>query len=177
MLKTLTYKQRNRLLLPGVIVLLWLSYQYAISNTMELYGQVSKLESQMANNSPDKLARLKNKLKKLNSKMSNYKFDDTRDKEYILGITSDFCAKNKLTLSEFPEANIVEDETSSLETLTITAQGNYIGLLKLLDFLEHQNKIGRISSVQFYTQFDHKNQLSRLYSKIYIQNIRLKENK
>ena len=82
-----------------------------------------------------------------------------------------------MTLSEFPEANIVEDETNKLETLTITAQGSFIDLLKLLHFLEHQNQVGRISAVQFYTQFDHKNQLSRLYSKIYIQNIWLKENK
>ena len=89
----------------------------------------------------------------------------------------DFCAKNKLTLSEFPEANIIEDENNRLETLTISAQGTYIGLLKLLHFLEHQNQVGRISSVHYYSQFDHKNQITRLFAKIYIQNIRLKNDK
>lgn len=177
MLNSLTYKQRNTLLIPVVIILLWVSYRYAILNTITLYSQVSTLENQMANHSPEKLVRLKSKLKKLNNKLNNYKFDDKRDKEFILGITSDFCAKNKLTLSEFPEANIIEDETNRLETLTISAQGTYIGLLKLLHFLEHQNQVGRISSVHYYSQFDHKNQITRLFAKIYIQNIRLKVDK
>ena len=177
MLDSLTYKQRNTLLIPVVIILLWVSYKFAIANTIELYKNASTLEHQLLENSPEKLAKLKVKLKKLNHKLDNYKFDDIRDKEYILGITSEFCSKNKLTLSEFPESNISEEGENQIETLTITAQGAFVSLLKLLHFLEHQNQVGRISSVQFSTQFDHKNQITRLYAKFYIQNIRLKENK
>ena len=175
MLDSLTYKQRNLLLVPLVLILLWASYHFALSKTIELFVQVSQLEHQMEASSPQRLAKLKLKLRKLNAQMNNYKFDDTRNKEFILGITSEFCSRNKITLSEFPEAAIVESESNTLETLTITAQGTFKGLLQLLHFLEHQHSVGRICAVKYYTQYDHKNQFTRLYAKIYIQNIRTKE--
>jgi len=174
--KSISYKHRNYLLIPTFIVMLWVSYNFAISNTIDVFNQNTTLENQLSvgNNGPEKLAKLKQKLANYNEKLENYRFDDQRDKEFILGLASQFCATHRLTLSEFPASIITDEGDNKLETLTITAQGDYVNLLKLLHFLEHDKKVGRISGADFYTKLDHKTRLNKLYLKVFIQNIRIK---
>ena len=172
----MTFKQRNTYLFIGAILFGVLSYFFAFKKTFELANNVSIInnEIQNASSAPERIRMLQKNLQTLDSKMQRYLFDSTHHQEFIMGLVTRFCSVNKLILKEFPQLSVKEETDIFLETTTITVQGAFIDLCKLIYYFEQKAKIGRISSVRYEAGMDYKTRKKTLTATIFLQNIRKK---
>lgn len=77
-------------------------------------------------------------------------------------------------LRDFPEEGITTRGGYLIETNKILAEGDFGDLLRLVNHIEYNSNIGKISSVNFYVYKDHKIQKDILLAGIYIQNLSIK---
>ena len=146
---------------------------FAISKSIELYHNNGSLEEKLAKalTADKEIIRLENEVSILNQQLSEYTIDSLKNKEFIFEALAEFCKSSNIQLREFPVEGVVNKGNYIIETNKIVAEGQYNDLLKLLHFIEFKQKIGRISSVSFYTLRDHKKGKDILLMNIYIQTI------
>jgi hypothetical protein len=171
-----SYKQKNKYLLIGGVIFAVIIYMLAIRPTIDAYQQKKVLEQKLvqAKSAPQRMAGLETRLAFINSKVSSYLIDSTRNQEDILHAVSTFCQKNNLTLNEFPVTTYEEQTDFTIETNVVVAEGSFSNLVRLVYELEHKNKVGKVNSVKFISSMDTKRKKNVLNLIIYLQNIRIK---
>ena len=171
---SITYRQKNKFLLGGAVLLLLICYLFAFRNTIDLYQSNNAAEEKLEalKTAPQQIAALNKKLGFLNSRVKQYVRDDNFDQEDILVSISDFCKQNRLKIVEFPKSERKQKEDIVIETFHFTVEGNYVNLVKLIYDIEVVNKIGRIASLNFETQVDRRSKVKRLLVSVYLQNLR-----
>lgn len=161
--------------LPHLIVVVTLIavYQFGISKTINLYNENQELEQRLnkALTADEEILKLNNEVRYLKKQLSEYTIDSVKNKEFIFHALAEFCKSTHVQLREFPVESVANKENYIIETNKIVAEGQYGDLLKLLHFIEFKGKIGRVSSVSFYTLRDHKKQKDILLMNIYIQTL------
>jgi hypothetical protein len=177
--KNLTYKQKNRYLLIASILFLLFAYNFVIRKTVDLYFVNQSLHTKITDglNAPERKRDLENRLDQFNNSLNKYLTDSISKRENILSIVSEFCHKNQLILKEFPEPILHYDKDFEIETNIVIAEGGYINLLKLVYELEQNQSIARPTSVNFEKKFDHKRKKEVLTLTMYLQNIRMTNEK
>lgn len=170
MKKKLTWKQKNRLLLTGSIIMLWAVYAFAISNTLDARSECRNLEQQLdsAADAPARLAQLHEELLELETITGK----DTANAfhEHLLGIVTQYCRENDLMLRGFAQPVRYRQQEWTIETHPVLVEGPYIALLQLVHRLE-QEKTGKVVSVDFHSKRDNKTKALSLLVTIYVQNI------
>lgn len=170
-LKKISWKQKNKLLLAGGIVLLWIVYSFALSNTVALRKDCNMLQQQLdsASGAPSRLLTLQLELQELEEMTSN---NDTSTvlHERLLGIVAAYCQQNNCVLRDFAAPVCYRQQEWLIETHPIVVEGTFVHLLKLVHELE-QEKVGKIVSVDFQSKRDNKTQAVSLTATIYVQNI------
>jgi Tfp pilus assembly protein PilO len=174
MLKELSYKSKFHLALAGFALLLITIYFLNIKKTVELRQTYSQLNNEYltSQNTPIVLKNLKNKLVELNHILgSNYECSELP--EELIKFSNLFSTNSNVTLVELTETKTFEKENMNFCTLSIILSGTYSDLVKYIYNLETKDKIGRISSVYFYTK-KKRNRNKELLVEIFIQNIEIR---
>jgi hypothetical protein len=171
MWKKLSWKQKNRLLLIGGIVLLWTVYSFAISNTIEVRSQCVVLQQQIdsASDAPVRLAALQQEFQQLETITNSNDTSNTLH-ERLLAVVTGYCQQNNSVLRDFASPVCYHQQEWLIETHPIMVEGTYVNLLKLVHKLELE-KIGKVVSVDFHAKRDNKTQTIALLATIYVQNI------
>lgn len=150
MLAKLSYKQKNKLLIPLVVVGLILAWVLAFSNTFNAFllhrtlVEQSKVATDLSFN-PKYLLRKQEALSQI---LKGYKVD--KDWTDVLWLRSshlaasqnvglDYTLTKPLTETDSTKAGIVQ---------SLYFYGNYRQLVKLMDTLEKSPRIGKISAIQ-----------------------------
>lgn len=169
----LILKYKSALILLLLIVLI---YQFAISKTIDEYAISKELEQQLnkASTSEESIRALEIEKNTIKTKLDKFSSDSIKNKEYIFHLLAEFCKGKKIRLRDFPEEGIAQKGGYLVETNKIVAEGEYGNLLQLINHIEYDSNIGKISSVNFYVYKDHKIQKDVLLVGIYIQNLSLK---
>lgn len=172
-----TYRQKNKILLVGALLLLIVCYIFAIGETVELYSNNSKASQKLESlkNAPQQIVELNKRLVFLNSRVKQYVRDDDFEQEDILVAISDFCKGHRLKIVEFPKSTLKQNDDIVIETFNFTVEGNFTNLVKLIYDIEVVQKIGRIASLDFETQMDRRTKVKRLTVRIFLQNLRNNE--
>lgn len=173
MLRDLTYRKKNKLLLIAGGVLAVLTYVLAISNTVDACILANDYESQAAHaaSAPLKAAELERQLADMESMLSvQSKEEDIQQR--LLGIVSAYCQSNGTVLREFPQTMHSEEKEFRVETNVFTVEGTFTELLKLVYRLEQEEKLGKVSSVKYFMKKDPKTKTAALNAVIYLQNIK-----
>jgi hypothetical protein len=154
-------------------VILLVVYQFGVSNTVDLYFENKELSNRLnkALTADEEIIKLDNEAHYLKKQLSEYTVDSLKNKEFIFQALAEFCKEAHIQLREFPVENVSDKGDYIIETNKIVAEGQFGDLLKLLYFIEYKGKIGRVSSVSFYTVHDHKKQKDILLINIYIQTL------
>ncbi len=175
MWKKASWKQKNKLLLIGGLVLLWTVYSFALSNTIVAHEQCVILQQQLdsASDAPARLAHLEKEFKDLET-ITNSSDTSATLHEQLLGIVTNYCEENDLVLRDFASPVRYRQQEWLVETHPIHVEGAYVNLLKLVHKLE-QAKTGKIVSVDFHSKRDNKTQQLSLIAIIYVQNITREE--
>lgn len=175
MIKRLTYRQKNYLLLFGCLVLGWAIYQLSISKTLEEVRSYNQLMAQIevGNSAHSMIFDYKKKLKFYEDHLGSFETDSMHNHEHVLVAVSHYCQRHNLTVESFP-SELVEDYSDfNLHTHKIEVRGNFKELLHLIYHLERVEKLGRIASLELEKKLDKKTKRTILTASIYIQNTAL----
>jgi len=170
----MTSRQKNIALLIGFLLVILLSYLFAIRNTLEAKSKLTALqiEKKLFNSSENKLNYLNqhnnylDSILKLNEIYANVSFQQT-----ILNKISKYTEENKLKISSFNIPHIFKENQKKLTTYTLEVQGNFIPLLKFLNYFENQ-RLGTIVSVNFMKKKNYRRNRNYLTVKIYLQKLK-----
>ena len=156
-----------------IIAVLIAVYQFGISKTVSLYFENQALEENLnkALTADEEILKLNKEVGYLKNQLSEYTVDSIKNKEFIFHALAEFCKNTHVQLREFPVESVSNKNDYIIETNKIVAEGQYEDLLKLLHYIEYKGKIGRVSSVSFYSVRDHKKQKDILLMNIYIQTL------
>jgi hypothetical protein len=174
MIDKLSEKYKFYLLVAGFMISLILCYQVALKGTLQSIKNCRNMKekARLATQMPQKVANLRNELTGINRQY----FDDIRSQndahEVILEKLSQLSSKYSTTVTGYPERHVYQTTFVQAETHTAVLRGGFINLLHVLHEIEVNERVGRIASVEYYTETDYKTKITNLYSRIYIQNFR-----
>jgi hypothetical protein len=168
-----TYKNKNRLLLIGSVLFLYIAWTSAFGKTFKLKNECIKLEEQMklAVDIPEKSAQLKKEIARM-EQLTGLSKKIENPQQALLDIASSYCNKNNTVLREFPKTINSKQNNLEVETNVFVVEGPFIKLLNLAYLLEQKNKIGKVASVNYISKVDQKTQRTILTATIYLQNIK-----
>lgn len=166
-------KRQFQIMLIGIILLFLFAYQFSFKRTIELIDTYQSGLSTMskAANAPEKIANYKSQINLLEAslKTTNY------DRETLFDAIHLFCVDKNLSLSNFlPEQKKTQGELE-LITSPIEVSGGYFEIVQLAYFIEQEEKLGHIASIDFEKKKNLKTKKEKLIASIYLQNVFPKE--
>ncbi|WP_046758575.1 hypothetical protein [Kordia jejudonensis] len=162
---------KNRLLVGGFIVLLFICYKFAVANTIALKQEYDKLSTQEAlfNNIPKQIAILKKKEQYYDSLLTAYKIGGTSIQNNILNTVTSFSNKHNLKITSFSEPHTILEKSLRTNTYTFTVQGHFNSILQLIYTLEQKTKYGEVISVSYEKKKNYRTGTSYLQATILLQ--------
>lgn len=174
MLKNLSYKKKNKLLIAVALLIFYLVYALAIKKTIASYDEYNKAENQieLAINAPKMAAQLENQLLQMDSKIGKQNKNGQNTEQALLELITNYCQNNHSILREFPETTMAQRGNLFIETNLFVIEGNFSSLINLVYLLEQKNKLGKIASVRYQLKKDFKTKEMALTAAIYLQNVK-----
>lgn len=162
---------KNRLLILGFIVVLFLCYKFAFANTFELrseYNQLSK-EQLIFKNTPKQLALLKKKEQYYDSLLTKYKIGGTSLQNNLLNTVTSFSKENNVKVVDFIEPHKFAENSLEINTYAFTVEGHFNAILQLIYTLEQRTKYGEVVSVVFEKKKNYRRNTFYLQARIILQ--------
>lgn len=173
-LRNLSWKQKNHLLLVGLLLGCWIVYSFAVENTLEAKTTCEQMQIQIdsAAGAPERIAELKKELLRLDALTGSSETlnSDSAIHEQLLDLVTEYCQTNDLTLREFLIPIQYHQQEWLVETHPFTVEGNFVAIVQLLDHLR-KNVSGKIVSADIHSKKDNKTKTVSLLVTIYVQNI------
>ena len=146
----MTNKTKNILLVAGFIIILILSYQLAIINTLNLKKEYNELKKEevLFKNTPQQLSLLKQKQKYYDSLLTKYQIQGGSIQNNLLKTINSF-SNNKLKVVSFLEPHKSKNNDLTIKTYQFTIEGDYNSILELIHHLEQKTKFGEILNLHF----------------------------
>ena len=147
----MTGKTKNILLLIGFLLVLLLSYNFAISNTIGLKKEYNDLKQQelLFENIPKQLSVLKQKEKYYDSLLTKYQVNGSSIQNSLLKTINITAESNNLKVISFLEPHIFKTNNITHKTYQFTLEGDYNSILQLIHKLEQETKFGEIINLHF----------------------------
>ncbi|MBI4646425.1 MAG: hypothetical protein HY738_07485 [Bacteroidia bacterium] len=173
MIKNISYKKKVQWSLIGFIIFIIIVYSVSIRRTITLRNECADYEKQLhlAQNAPQLIAILEQKLAELNCSVASSVADGANFQQILLDKVGKYCQDNAIVLKEFPGTHKYREQDYEVETNIIIVEGPFIKLLWLEYTLEHEFTAGRVASTKFYSEKDYKTNKIRLFASICFQNI------
>jgi hypothetical protein len=151
-------------------------YFLSFRKTVQLTSQNKVLGKKMAEYERNKsmVIELDKRINLIESSLSPYYSDSIKIRSKILGVLSSFCNQNNLKICDFPYINPVLNNEIIILTNVATVSGSFKNILRLTHYLEHDLKIARITSINYYLVKGIQDKQKTLQADIYLQNIQRK---
>lgn len=170
MFKQMSYRKKNRLLLAFFIVLAWISYSFAIKETIDVYSVVYAEKTSDLNAINSKIARIEQELMEMDLSARKSK-DAGGTRQELFALINRLCVDHSLTISDIPQTTVEDQHGYILETNMFSLKGNFRNMLFLVHHLEQKEKLANISSVKYALTSDHRSQQKSLVATITLQNL------
>lgn len=159
-----------------MVILIWLSYHFSFSKTIDLWKECNRLEQQQAviENIPEQLPRLTEEIEKLENILGNSGGEDFST--LILEQIDLLCLKNDVRLNEIPEKHLFQGENLVVKTLNIHLQGGFSNQLQIISEMEKGEIKARIRSLRLQAITNQATGERKLESTVYLQSIKLLPN-
>ena len=144
-------KSKIGLLLFGTLVLLFASYQFAISKTFSLKKEYDILKREMGNfqNFEADLIRLNQKDVSLDSVLTKLSLNNLSVENSLIRFLDIQSKEFNTTIVDFNPTHEISLENGVLSTYNFKLQGSYTDLLKVLHKLETESQFGELAHVSF----------------------------
>lgn len=169
----LSYNQKLKLLAAAAILLLYISFQYAIKKTWSVYKEYQENYSnaQQSDSYINLIPAVKQQEKKMADMIRNNTSDTINTPKETLAFITAFCKQNRLKLIEYQPAQLAENSSFNIATRQVSVEGSYSNLLKLLYQIENSQLYGRLCSASFKSVEDPQTQNITLTCTFYLQNL------
>ena len=169
-------KQKFRIIAAVIVALIWMSYHFSFSRTIDLWKECKRLEQQQAfiKEIPEQLPALTEKVQQLEKILGNSGSEDFSTS--ILEQVNMLCQKNNVRLKEMPEKHVFDGENLIVETLFINLQGNFSDQLLLISDLEKKENNARLRSLRLQAIINQATGERKLQSTLFLQSIKLISN-
>lgn len=168
-----TYREKLMLFLAILTFIGVLGYQRSIRGSFEIQKECTRLESEIKKTEAliDQLPilqRIYQEGKKLENSEGN---EDQSLQQNVLDVISSSIEENEIGLASFDALHSYEENKYIIKTQGFTLKGDYKTSLRLLERMESQFDLSRISSVDYYTEKNINSHKKELYAKVYLQKI------
>jgi hypothetical protein len=172
MLKKLNYKNKIIVLGLAALVLFYLIFKLAVSETIGLHSKLSDLETKMATieNAPKEIESIQAKLNNFASILGK-SIDTTYRNEPFLEFLSVVCKENNTTLADYIAPHVFNQGDFFIETRTAVIEGKFINLVSTLFAIEKKYMRGKTTSACYQVKEDFRTKQRRLYLTVMIQSI------
>jgi hypothetical protein len=145
----------------------------AIGETLLLRANFKENEVNIENTAdvPQKLSIIKKDISKWDIMIGGISEVENKQ-QAILNELSSYCINKRLTVREIPKSHTIEENDFLVETDFATIEGNYFGLLNLLNEFEKKPGLGKIVSAELKTNNDNYSHKKYLTLTIYFQNFK-----
>lgn len=164
-------KTKNILLISGFLILLILSYNFAISNTIKLKKEHNTLKQQelFFENTPKQLSLLHQKQKYYDSLLNKYQINGSSIQNNFLKTINSFAETNDLKVINFIKPHTFNQNEITVKTYSFTLEGTYNNIVKLIHKLEQETKFGEIINFHFEKKKNFKTGYSYLQAHILLK--------
>ena len=167
----MNFKQKNRWLLLGTVLLLLVAYWFSFRKTIEARQQNKTLtqQQQQIQSANFTIQQLQKQLAK--TKVNESRVLGTFNQTVLFEKVSQFCESNQLDILTFDEPKIVLTDDYEVTTNYIEVEGSFKSITELVYELEQQLKLGRMASVHYELEYNRKVKRDFLVGQLYVQNI------
>ncbi len=164
--------RKNKLLLLGLIVMLYICYAFAFSNTIGYYTEYrAKNElAENAVNTPALLQQLTIREKQLDTILNQYSIaeGESFQNELLKKITS-LSSRYNLKITDFKEPHIFISNDIKTSSYIFTLEGSYNGMLLLINDVENDITLGAVKHISFIKHRNYRNNTDYLTGEIILQ--------
>ena len=161
------------LLILGFLILILLSYRFAVSKTLESRVYLNNIQTQeiQFSNIPSQLKQLRIQNNYYDSILTVKKINrlDGFETNLLNKITT-ISKRLDLEITKFNEPHTVNIENSEIKTFNLSVIGAYSSVLDLIYQLEQHYKLGKVMSVDFKKKKHRKTYKEYLECTMYLQN-------
>lgn len=164
--------KKNKLLIAGLILGLYIGYTYAISNTLLYYRKYKEQQNLLAINSndPTLLKKLVYKEKQLDSLLLEYgHHKEGSFQNLLLQELSSISKSNSLRIIDFQEPHIVSGNDITTSSYIFSLEGSFNGILLLLNTIENNPSLGVVKHINFSKKTNYKTNTDYLTAEIILQ--------
>jgi hypothetical protein len=164
--------RKNKLLLFGFLVALYICYSFAISNTITYYKEYHyKNEMITDNTSSPKLAhQLRQKEKQLDQMLFHYNITASESfQNDLLKQLNTYSDYYHLKIIDFKEPHITTEKGFVTTSYIFSLEGSFNGCLALLNKIENNPNLGSIKHLNFTKKKNFKTNINQLSVEVILQ--------
>lgn len=138
--------RKNKLLILGLILSLYLCYSLAIDKTIEYYKQYKDQKELISttNNNPKLLFNLLLKEKQIDQWLSKNDYVSTAYQNELLKELNAYCSLHNLKIVDFKEPHKVIEKKSEINNYSFSVEGSFNTVLGLINKIENNPGLGFI---------------------------------
>ncbi len=165
---------KNKLLLLGILLLLFASYQLAINKTVMLKGEHQRLGDQVVQfkDIPQKLSILTQKDRHYDSILGKMDLVDTSIQNNLLRTINQEASKNAIKVMDFNQPHIYQMGENNLHTFSFKLNGDFTNILKVIHTIEQKGNFGEIVHVDFEKKKNYKTNRYSLGATVFVQQVK-----
>ncbi|WP_163408507.1 general secretion pathway protein [Flavobacterium ajazii] len=164
--------KRNKLLVAGFCVVLYVCYSFAISNTLQYYNEYKTKQKEIAADSdmPKLVAQLVQKEKQLDQVLANYdvNISESFQNDLLKQLTS-YSDSYHLKIVDFKEPHIASQKGFTTTSYTFSLEGSFNGCLAVLNKVENNPMLGNIKHLNFNKKRNYKTNTDQLFVEVIMQ--------
>lgn len=164
--------RKNKLLLIGFLIALYICYTFAFSNTISFYKEYhSKKDMITDNNSTPILSQqLHQKEKQLDLLLSHYKITVSESfQNDLLKQLTIYSDSLSLKIIDFKEPHILSEKGYTTTSYIFSLEGSFNGSLALLNKIENNPTLGSIKHLNFTKKRNYKTNVDQLFVEVIMQ--------
>lgn len=164
--------KKNKLLLVGFLLVLYICYSFAISNTINYYKEYKAKQDQIAadSNMPKLVGQLIQKEKQLDQALSLYdvNISESFQNDLLKQLTS-YSDSYKLKIVDFQEPHSVLQKGFTVTSYIFSLEGSFNGCLAVLNKVENNPALGVIKHLNFVKKKNYKTNSDQLFVEVIMQ--------
>jgi hypothetical protein len=160
--------RKNKLLIAGCFLAFYLSYRFAISNTIEYYSKyhTDKALYENSKTSAPYIKALLVKEKQLDQALAGFNNPSASFQNDLLDKINRLSVKNNLKVIDFREPHIVKENNTYKASYFFSIQGSFNGCLALINTLEQYSVVRHLDFVK---KKNYKTNTEDLYVDVVLQ--------
>lgn len=164
--------KKNKLLLVGFVIVLYVCYSFAISNTINYYKEYKIKQEEIAadSNMPKLVGQLIQKEKQLDQVLSQYdvNISESFQNDLLKQLTS-YSDSYKLKIVDFQEPHTISQKGFTTTSYIFSLEGSFNGCLSVLNKVENNPALGNIKHLNFVKKKNYKTNTDQLFVEVIMQ--------